>query len=233
LVGYLPTSACLRPARIRQSTAMSFARVLLSARHLCCLVSLSRFTAPCCSNLLTKDVARTSRDTSRYHELSFETGTPESERVTVVQTWRTASRYFAQPTHIYTHTHARARQGSPKKQRTPIARQRCEIMSKADTIAQVTCTRMYWSRDNHAKTSIARMTILREQSFLTRRTASYFEQSAQLVRSLVEKGRDQRRRDAIRYHMTRDDATRPTRATDCGELSLETRRGARSRSVRF
>lgn len=232
MVGYLPTSACLRPARIRQSTAMSFARVLLSARHLCCLVSLSRFTAPCCSNL-TKDVARTSRDTSRYHELSFETGTPESERVTVVQTWRTASRYFAQPTHIYTHTHARARQGSPKKQRTPIARQRCEIMSKADTIAQVTCTRMYWSRDNHAKTSIARMTILREQSFLTRRTASYFEQSAQLVRSLVEKGRDRRRRDAIRYHMTRDDATRPTRATDCGELSLETRRGARSRSVRF
>lgn len=92
---------------------------------------------------------------------------------------------------------------------------------------------MYWSRDNHAKSSIARMTILREQSFLTRRTASYFEQSAQLVRSLVEKGRDRRRRDAIRYHMTRDDATRPTRATDCGELSLETRRGARSRSVRF
>lgn len=50
------------------------------------------------------------RHIARYYELCFETGTPESERVTAVQTWRTASRYSAQLTHIYTHTHTGARE---------------------------------------------------------------------------------------------------------------------------
>lgn len=88
--------------------------VLLSALSLPPLlffVSLSRFTA-LVALISSPRTPHAQAETHRaiLHELCFETGTPESERVTAVQTWRMASRYFAQPTHIYIYTHTRARE---------------------------------------------------------------------------------------------------------------------------
>lgn len=207
----------VRPARIRQSTAtMSFTSFSQHVCHFCSFVSFSCFTA------LVAPIfsPRTPHAQSETHRAVL--WTLLRDRHSRIRTRNGRSNvahgvtlFRATDTYIHTHTGARERRVTEDTTYTDLT-MTIQCAQNKYSRANITCTRMYWSRDDHAKSSIgmthANVTHVREKwwSFTgnpfscdaRHRISNNRRSSCEKERSLVEEERSaSTRHETSRYNL--------------------------------